>query len=258
MRKLTPKEAASLCVILGTLAGGCAHAASQCRVDPELNGCNILKTVTITGCSGCSSISDSLIPVTLYTIGLTIAPGTTSIMASVDAELATEQRKHTNCVTALLLKDQQNPSTSPAPTNVASEGSVVRDANPIDLTNPTTSSGTDFAIEHGAIGQDYNVPSGYSPLAVFPNMGTGMSAAVALFQTPTIQAFTVLQAYVYLIDSSVPTATGISASDFAFYAVTGLNPVTTRVSSLTSAQLDDAVGSMSSASEGYHPASCYQ
>ena len=47
MRKLTPKEAASLCAILGTLAGGCAHAATQCRVDPTLNGCR-LQTVVIT------------------------------------------------------------------------------------------------------------------------------------------------------------------------------------------------------------------
>ena len=47
MRKLTAKEAASLCTILGTLAAGCVHAATQCRVDPTLNGCR-LQTVVIT------------------------------------------------------------------------------------------------------------------------------------------------------------------------------------------------------------------
>jgi len=51
MRKLTPKEAASLCAILGTLAVGAAHAASECKVDPTLNGCR-LQTVVIQPPSG--------------------------------------------------------------------------------------------------------------------------------------------------------------------------------------------------------------
>jgi hypothetical protein len=108
------------------------------------------------------------------------------------------------------------------------------------------------------MGRDYNVPSGYLPLAVFPNMGIGMSAAVALLENPSYLSYTVMQTYELLIDSGVPTAPGVRGADFAFYAVTGLNPGTTKLSSLTAAQIADAVGSMSSASEGYHPASCYQ
>jgi hypothetical protein len=174
-------------------------------------------------------------------------------MASVEAELATEQRNHTNCVTALLVADEQNPSASPTPT--ASDSHPVADANPINMVSGI--SPTNFAIEHGAIGRDSNVPYGYTPLAIFPNMGTGMSAAVALFELPAVAQYTVTQEYENLIDPNVPTATGVKGAAFAFYAVTGLDPGTTKMSTLTPAQINDAVGAMSSASEGYHPASCY-
>ena len=64
MRKLTPKEAASLCAILGTLAVSAAHAAPECKVDPTLNGCR-LQTVVIQPPSGSVRIPN-LSPPTVF------------------------------------------------------------------------------------------------------------------------------------------------------------------------------------------------
>jgi len=175
------------------------------------------------------------------------------------AELSTEQRQHSSCVASVLLAYENTPSASPTPTNNASEISIVRDANPIDITDPTTSSGTNFATEHGKTGQDYNVPSGYSPLAVFPNMGTGMSSAVALIQTAAYQSLTLQGAFADLIGGSSADINhvGVGASDFAFTATTGLDATTMPMNALTPAEIVDFVASMASVSEGYHPASCY-
>lgn len=219
----------------------------------------MLSTVTITACTGCSSSSFDTFPLTISTIGLSIEPGETTIIADVMAELSTQQRQHSSCVANLLLAYENTPSASPTPTNNASDISVARDANPIDITDPTTSSGTNFATEHGATGQDYNVPSGYSPLAVFPNMGTGMIAAVALVQTAAYQSLTVQGAFADLIGGSSADITdvGVGASDFAFTATTGLDATTMPMNALTPAEVVDFVAAMASASEGYHPASCY-
>ena len=123
----------------------------------------MLDTVTITGCSDCSSSSFDSFPLTISTFGLSIEPGEATILADVMAELSTQQRQHTSCVDNLLLAYEQTPSASPVSTGNASDGSVVRDANPLDIQVDIPTGGTfatSFAGRNGATGSDYNVPSG--------------------------------------------------------------------------------------------------
>lgn len=160
MRKLTPKEAASLCAILGTLAAGCAHAGTQCQFDPNLNGCHI-QTVVIQPPIGNVPIP-YWSPPTLYIppnlIGVVGSFTGTSETVGGGTAGAYSSGNNPNCPTP------QNPS--PQVQTAAIQSDIQGQEGPDPLVE---------AMQHSAYGYNFNNETAYVPSQSYKNPTTGVT-----------------------------------------------------------------------------------
>ena len=121
-------------VLLAIEASGRGDTAHRVRAQMgRVLRYGVVREVCEQGCSDWNSSAFGSFPLTLSTIGLSIEPGETAIIANVMAGLSTQQRQHTSCVGNFLITYEHTPSGSPISTGNASDGLVVRDANLLDI-----------------------------------------------------------------------------------------------------------------------------